>query len=532
MVEGIHHDQSVEVDLTIGIKQQNTKELEDFVMQVSQPDHQNYGKYLSFQEVKDMVSPEQESIEAVQNWLESEGVTNHYLTNSGDFIKASVSTGVAEKILDVKYHRFIHKQSKMSFIRSMDPYTVPDEVSKHIDFIGGVNHLPQMPESLPPKAKKSIEGLRFPFDYDFEGMANNRTDPFLSPHLIQRAMNVPSEVMGNCHEDNSQAIAQFLKEYFSSDDLEYFQKKFKLPRSHISRMVGFNEEDSPGIETALDIQYIMAMAPQAPTWIVSVSGLHEGQEPFLEWLVNISSMPNLPLVHSISYGDDENSIDRSYTERVDIEFKKYAAMGRTIVFSSGDSGVGCSETCDHYVPGWPASSSYVLSVGGVIMKRTADNHMIGHQISGGGFSNYFSRPAYQDNDVQYYLDNYVSDYQTRFFNSNGRGYPDISSFSRSVIIAHKGNLIPIGGTSASAPIIAGMLTLINNQRLYNSQPPIGFFNPLLYKIVREHPDAVYDIVDGENSFHCCDGFTSSPGWDPVTGWGVPNMRNLLKYTTQ
>ncbi|EFA84081.1 peptidase S8 and S53 domain-containing protein [Heterostelium album PN500] len=503
----IDNIQETEIELTIGIKQRNLNTLEKIVWEVSDVKHPNYGKYLNFNQVKSIVEPSEESVRIVSNWLENNGIDNFRLSGSGDFIKGKVNVLKAQDLLKVEYQRFTHEESGRILIRSLDPYSVPWELEDHIDFIGGVNHFP-----LVARLNK-MENIKKELNY-------------VSPYLVRKVMNasiVPA------HAANSQAIAQFLEEYFSQSDLDLFQQHYRLDQKAITTIRGPNRETEPGMETALDIQYITAMAPNVSTWIVSTGGLHEGQEPFLDWLVDMSSNPDLPYVHSISYGDDESSIEKAYTDRVDIEFQKYAAMGRTMVFSSGDSGVGCTSSCDSHVPGWPASSRFVLSVGGVDWDGT---NMNGDVISGGGFSNYFPRPQYQEDVVSNYLSKKVDKSFEKLFNSSGRAYPDVSSFSESLIIAHRGRLMSIGGTSASAPIIAGLLSNINSKRLSLDQPTIGFVNPLLYKIAKENPESFYDIKTGSNEFHCCKGFKSSDGWDPVTGLGVPNFNVLLDYMTK
>ncbi|EGC38959.1 hypothetical protein DICPUDRAFT_148281 [Dictyostelium purpureum] len=503
----IENSVEAKIELTFGIRQRNLDELEEFVWQVSNPDHPNYGSYKSFSEIKEMVKPLEESIPKVKDWLSENDILDSYITESGDFVRVTTSVRKAEQLLSVRYNKLVHKESKKSFYRSLDPYSVPSDLLEHIDFIGGVNHLPIL-SSKSAQQSELLKSNKVPLNYNFDkqGKSSKDRDPLLSPALIRKEMNVSQVSTNSTHLGNSQAIAQFLKEYFSPADLKNFQSRFSLPDQEVVNVVGPNERLSPGLETALDIQYIMAMAPNVPTWIVSTGGLHEGQEPFLDWLVDLSSNKNLPLVHSISYGDEEASIQKAYTDRVDTEFKKYAAMGRTIVFSSGDFGAGC----------WPASSRFVLAVGGVIKK--SDGSIIGDSISGGGFSNYFERPTYQDSECSDYIESL-----------NG-SLSEYYSQAENVVILYKNRLLPIGGTSASAPIIAGLLSLINDQRLQNNKPSIGLFNPLLYKIAREFPNSFLDIDYGENSYKCCaNGFKATKGWDPVTGLGVPNFDELIKH---
>lgn len=82
----------------------------------------------------------------------------------------------------------------------------------------------------------------------------------------------------------------------------------------------------------------------------------------------------------------------------------------------------------------------------------------------------------------------------------------------------------VGGTSASAPIVAGIVTLLNEARLKAGKSPVGFLNPTFYK----NPDAFNDITHGNNSGCGTGGFNAVPGWDPVTGLGTPNFEKLKK----
>lgn len=80
----------------------------------------------------------------------------------------------------------------------------------------------------------------------------------------------------------------------------------------------------------------------------------------------------------------------------------------------------------------------------------------------------------------------------------------------------------VGGTSASAPIFASIVNLLNEERLEQGKGPIGFLNPTIYK----HPEMFNDITIGSNPGCGTDGFPASPGWDPVTGVGTPKYEKM------
>ncbi|KAG6810194.1 hypothetical protein H0H93_015135, partial [Arthromyces matolae] len=108
-------------------------------------------------------------------------------------------------------------------------------------------------------------------------------------------------------------------------------------------------------------------------------------------------------------------------------------------------------------------------------------------FSGGGFSNYFKRPAYQDDAVKTYL----------------------AALPKGTY--HGGNPILIGGTSASSPAFAGFVALLNDVRLAHGQKPLGFLNPLLYS---KAAAGLNDITVGHNSGCGTTGFNATKGWDP------------------
>lgn len=146
--------------------------------------------------------------------------------------------------------------------------------------------------------------------------------------------------------------------------------------------------------------------------------------------------------------------------------------------------------------------------------------------SGGGFSNYFSVPSYQTSAVKHFMENYAPIYGPNVYNDTGkaRGYPDVSAIGSNVATVFDGSTLGLGGTSASAPIFGGIVTLLNEERIKAGKGPIGFLNPTLYK----NPDAFNDITIGNNPGCGTDGFNATPGWDPVTGLGTPDFKKLKK----
>jgi len=471
---------------------------------VSYPDSPLYGHYLTLAQIRDLVAPQDEVVELVKGWITQFSPLELTTTYTRDYITAKVPVRVAEEMLQVDYLQFQHKNGA-KLIRTLEAYSVPSHIHKHLDLIGGTIRFPRI-KSLKVTPLDSLQ------------------DPLqaITPPVIKSLLNISDT---GKDPSNIQAVAQFLDQYYDPNDLQKFQTMYKLPVQKVDQVIGPNNPNNPGLEASLDIEYIMGVSNNIKTWFFYTAGLHEAQEPFLEWATALNNMASVPFVMSVSYGDTESSVTEDYANRCETEFQKLGNRGISVLFASGDDGVGCNSACTKQEPNWPASSQYVTTVGGV---TRSNNEFVGDYISSGGFSNYFPMPAYQESYVQKYLATVPLLPPSTFYNKTGRAMPDLSSFSELVTIVSRGSTQFVGGTSCAAPVVAGMLGLINDIRLQQSKSTLGFINPALYsKIYPNHPNAFYDVTKGVNGGGgCCSGFSCANGWDPVTGFGVPNYINF------
>ncbi|KAF3764746.1 subtilisin-like protein [Cryphonectria parasitica EP155] len=250
-------------------------------------------------------------------------------------------------------------------------------------------------------------------------------------------------------------------------------------------------------------------------------------------------------VLSVSYGQIEGALPYFYQVRQCNEWMKLALQGVSVLFASGDSGVanrynaGYPNSClnseelyvdingTRYSPSFPGNCPYITTVGAtqLITNDTSDGESATTDFgSGGGFSNVFPLPSYQSTAVGKFMEKYAPDYGPNVYNDTGnaRGFPDVSAVGWQVVTVFNGSTYGVGGTSASAPIFAGIVTLLNEDRIAAGKGPIGFLNPTLYA----NPDAFNDITIGNNAGCGSGGFNATPGWDPVTGLGTPDYEKL------
>jgi tripeptidyl-peptidase I len=162
--------------------------------------------------------------------------------------------------------------------------------------------------------------------------------------------------------------------------------------------------------------------------------------------------------------------------------------------------------------------------------------------SGGGFSNLYPIPKYQQAALANYFKDHSPPYKSYsaivnntseiaslgkdggIYNRIGRGIPDVSANGDNIASYTAGEFGLSGGTSASAPIFASIVNRINEERLNAGKKPVGFLNPTLYA----HPEVLNDITNGTNPGCWTLGFSAVQGWDPVTGLGTPNFPKMLE----
>ncbi|CAM5073412.1 unnamed protein product [Eretmochelys imbricata] len=522
-----------ELVLTFALRQQNLEHLAKLVGRVSDPDSPQYGKYLSLEELRTLVQPSLLTLSTVHKWLGAYGIKGCKTISTLDFLECVMPASTAERLLPgARFHRYVNGQR--SAVRSPVHYTLHEELAEHIDFVGGLHRFPAERKMVTRASRKEEAMARY----------QQRRVAFhlgVTPAVIRKRYNLTDGDIGAL-PNNSQACAQFLEQYFHPADLAEFMWLFGSSfghRSQVDQVVGHQGLGKAGLEASLDVEYIMSTGANISTWVFSNAGRHESQEPFLAWLLLLSNTSSLPLVHSVSYGDDEDSLSRAYMKRLNWEFMKAAARGLTLLFASGDEGAGCRKLAEGrhtFRPSFPASSPYVTTVGGTAFKNPFRvTWEVTDYISGGGFSNVFPMPDYQAAAVRNFLHSAPKLPPRSYYNSSGRAYPDLAALSDNYwVVTNRIPLPWVSGTSASTPVVGGIVALINDRRLQKGLPPLGFLNPALYKLQEKGPStALYDVTMGCH-LSCLDaavegqGFCAGPSWDPVTGWGTPNFPQLLR----
>eukprot|EP00035_Acanthoeca_spectabilis_P003573 m.94115 g.94115 ORF g.94115 m.94115 type:complete len:292 (+) comp12209_c0_seq1:1412-2287(+) len=193
-------------------------------------------------------------------------------------------------------------------------------------------------------------------------------------------------------------------------------------------------------------------------------------------------------------------------------------------------------------PSWPASSPWVTAVGATRFINQDPTGAAGEMAtdqfgSGGGFSTMWGQSpnaTWQTAAVQAYLKADAVDLPPAgSFPPNGRGTPDVSALGEGFQVIADGQTQSVGGTSASSPTFAGMISVINGARMAAGKPALGFLNPWLYK----NTAMFKDVTVGSNKVSRAGsklkyGWACLPGWDAATGIGTPLFGKMLESAMQ
>ncbi|TFA98341.1 Tripeptidyl-peptidase sed1 [Trichoderma ghanense] len=590
-------DPDTKVPVRIALKQSNLDKGMDYLLDVSHPDSANYGNHYTADQVVDLFAPSQQSISAVKAWLVNSGIPAGSITTSKSkgWLDFTTTSGQLESLLQTSFSTYNHVEARDVHVGT-DEYTLPKEISQHVDFITpGVVFTPVKTSSRTEKrGQKSIRRAPKPIPADIaqilkeNPLATSTCGSAITPQCIKSMYNITAGT--SALSTNALGIFE-TEDTYAQQDLTLFWENFatNIPSStgpKVDEIDGAKAPTSPssaGGESDLDFEIaIPIIYPQTTvlyqaavknddifnTFLDAIDGTYctfsddgeTGDDPTVD-----GTTPNEQCgafkptnVISFSYGTAEADYPTYYLQRQCDEFMKLGLQGTSIVFASGDDGVARrSGPClgpkrNIFTPGEPASCPYVTSVGATTLpsgKQPGDAETaVTSFSSGGGFSNIWTTPSYQANAIASYFASHdpgYASYNTSggvvpttggIYNRAGRGYPDVSAVGDNGVVVNKEEEVLEGGTSMSAPLFAGILTRINEERIAASKSPIGFANPALYA----NPSMFHDITvgnqakggpNGDSGASACGntGFSAVVGWDPVTGLGTPNYPALLEY---
>jgi len=519
---------NLEFNLTVSIKidDEARNRLEKTFWEVSDPKHPNYAQYKTNEEIAQIIAIPAGRVERVSTFFKRAGaaVTVH---PHKDTLNIKMSVWALEAALQTDIHWFRHSvvSSAPRILRATAGYSVPAELASDVIMVGELLQFPRPRNDLRKIEPSLVEAEASAWPTDCASSCGSFGSKLVTPAVLAQRYKITSSHVSN--SANTMAVAEFQGQYYKPDDLANFNKACNA-KVKVDKDVGKNE-DTAGVESELDIEYIKAVAPEVPLTVV-----YNAQYSLLDWCNQITSLADSPLVHSVSYGNDEaQQTSTEYMLTANTAFQKAALKGISILFAAGDQGVcgreGCGFFFKKFHPDFPAGSPYITAVGGT---NFATQGVIGDEEAwaegGGGFSDTFDIPSYQTSFVAAYKASPDAALPPqKMWNNTGRGYPDIAALGgqkNSYCVATGGRFGGVAGTSASCPVVAGIFAKLNGLRLASGKKSLGFLNPFLY----QNADAFQDVKLGTNNNGGEYGFKAIKGWDAATGLGTPDFSALSK----
>ncbi|KAH9020962.1 subtilisin-like protein [Lactarius pseudohatsudake] len=544
------------IDLYIALNPHQEDALIDALYEVSDPKHLRhvhltaaplapsfiYGAHLSKEQVAELVRPHPDTLELITSWFAHHGVRPSSIstTHGGAWLTVTnVLVSQANQMLGASYQLYRHANVNDTIIRTVS-YALPEVLHAHIQAVAPTTYFASIRTLRKTPRRRSVEPAAALAEAEATSgkpvrVLSSRAGGVTPSQL--RWLYKTFEYVPTAADRNTLGVFGFLEEYPSETDLTTFMTKFRpdvQPPSLATFTVeqvdvaGYNP-DNPGTEANIDVQYASAMAYPTPIIFYLAGAMdwsHSGEpvpgDAYVESLGYLLEQADIPQTISISYGTYEWTVPQEYARAVCILFAQLGARGVSVLYPSGDEGVG--ENCEdesgnvRFIPEFPASCPYLTTVGG-----TKDyGPEVAAPLSGGGFSDHFSRPVYQDVAVSAFLEHQGTQY-AGLYNPEGRGIPDIAAQALKLTTFVRNIGISVGGTSCSTPTVAGIISLLNDYLITNGRPPLGFLNVRLYS---DGFAGLNDITSGSNPGCGTDGFSAIPGWDPVTGLGTPDFEKL------
>ena len=543
----------------------NQSGIANAVKSASNPTSSSYGKYLSISSLQSKYGASKSRRNAVT------GAFKKYNTKATVDVfhirvVTTITIGTAQKMFGTKWHVYLDKSTGARSALPVNTPKLPSGLSGNVDTVAGLGHVISsgssgVPATLMPMVQPAI----------YDGGTPTRTGTIspgcatstfpssvfssagLFPNQIDTAYGI-STMQAAGFQGQGVNLAILGEAPTPTNDVTTFRNCFGFQGTSLK--IHNAGSIKPILESSLDAMTVAMVAPKLnrlDLWVKQLG--QDNPQGAIELLASpIQATTNgtpLPNVISISYGACEASVKPFSAARTlfDREAKAIDALGITIVVAAGDSG---SSACAHGVKpsqltsydeqksaSWPAVSPWVLAVGGTNISLTPSNTIASSGVwndtefpapyeaiagGGGGVSTTEKRPWWQTASQ-----------------SSNRPMPDVAAFADAepgyTIVCSSGvqscpptstqTLTYVGGTSASTPLVAGMIALWDQFAKQAKWPKPGFIPPMLYYIAKHAPTSFLDITTGTNSVFssvsCC---KAGPGYDEATGLGSP-IANLI-----
>jgi kumamolisin len=477
----------------IGLYLRDREQLEDFVLEVSDPTSDLYGDYMSTQELIDNHAPTVNDFTLLQAWLEFEGLSVNYLATNRALIQFSGTVGQFNEAFETTLHVCMRKNPQhgnppIPVYCSNEAMTLPLFVANRspgivtADLPAEVGVLPNEAGNImvsPPNGATS--GSR------------------LTPDRVNRAYNIDDlHAMG--YDGTGQKIGVVMGAHIHYKWMQTFWQSFGIVRSNPEVIYLMEDPVTRYVESQLDNAWSGAVAPGAE--IIGYEG-PDSRNTSMVFVYNEAvtrAQDDGVSVITNSFAHREDSEPPAVRKQYDDAGLVGAALGITLLAASGDSGQTDTPSCSPWVTGVGGTRLYLDGGGNVTNEIAWDK-------SGSGITHSFDIPPWQVAVAG------------NIGNGNKRIVADVSAAASTgspYWVYYNSAWMLYGGTSFSSPVWAGLIAVVNQYRDENGMAPVGYLNQMLYTTPAVQA-TFHDITVGATV-----DFSAGPGWDPPTGWGTPD----------
>ncbi len=438
-------------------------------------------------------------LDAIASWATEHGLLVAEEVPARRFVRLEGKVSQFEKALGTELHEIEHGGTR--FRGRMGPLTAPRAIAAAVESVLGLDNRPVA------SAKFQILDHK-----KHKKHAGGGSSAHL-PNTLATYYDFPTGVTGS-----GQTIALIeLGGGYETADITAAFKAMGLKAPAVSSVGVDGGTNTPGGdadgEVALDIQVAGGLAPGAKIVVYFAPNTDQGFADAISQAANDAT--NKPSIISISWGGPESSWTSQSVATMNTAIQDAGTLGVSVFVASGDNLAtdGVTDGAAHV--DFPASSPYAIGCGGTQLNTsgtTVSSEVVwndGTSGTGGGFSALAAVPAFQKGVVP--------------SGSKGRGVPDVAGDAAPATgytIVVDGQTETVGGTSAVAPLWAGLTALVNQ----SLGKKVGFFLPTVYK----NTTGFVDVTSGTNMPTGSEvGFSAGTGWDACTGLGRPDGKKIL-----
>ena len=531
-VAGLDANQQVDVQLALNLRDQAG--LQDLITRVSTPGSQDYGHYLSAQQFADRFGPTQQQVNAAVAFLKSSGLTVTSSAPGSTLVNATGTAAQVSRVMHTSLSRYRDQTDGREFYANDSAPSLPSSVASIVQAVHGLDNHAVRHSSAVPKA--CCAGTPY------------------TPTQIRTGYNFTAAPLSGL-TGAGQTMGLLELNTFTQSNVTTFDTTYSLspPAPQALTVPGGAVSATNGgeVEVELDIEVMQGIAPAANIMVFEGPNSNAGVNNAYSCMADSQALGSSPgsrcpnqvsgitaPANSTSWGLCEHDQGASETQTLDNIFQTAAATGHSFYAASGDLGTndGCSVT---RAVDSPASDPNVTGTGGTKLSLNQGTNTWNSETAwpaeprtnlggGGGLSTMFTRPSWQ-----------AGPGVMNGFSNGNRQVPDVSLNSDPVtglsVYTCSTSMGPppacapsfggIGGTSAAAPAWAAFTAIYNQYAASQLKPDLGFANPALYDAANCPLGVPYhDITLGSNPNNAP--FTTTPGWDFLTGLGSFNAAQL------